>query len=84
MSARPKASNGDTLSDGSWNIHDAEAFRVGNSKTVHAVKSFPSSATVTGKCGVVGRTAYDEGSNREAVWAGIWEDADYCPTCKAR
>lgn len=78
--SRPKANNGDSLSNGSWSIYDAQAFYVGKSDVAHAVKSFPSSATVTGKCGVVGRTAYDDGSPRDAVWA----DGVTCPKCLAR
>lgn len=80
MSNHPKAANGEPLATESWSIKDAQAFRVGKGELVHSPKSFPSSATVVGSCGVVGNTAGDSDSSRPAHWA---DSLITCPACKA-
>jgi hypothetical protein len=89
--SRPKAKSGVTLSDKSWNIHDAGAFRVGRSATVHHVNTFPTGVGVTGKCGVVGFSDYfatypagftgHDHASHPAEWAAGEVD---CKTCKER
>jgi hypothetical protein len=76
---RTKADNGDSLATESRSIDDARAFRVGAGTLVHSPKSFPSSAVVVGKCGVVGNTAGDNDSPRPAYWA---DSLITCTTCK--
>lgn len=79
--SRTKAANGDQLATESRSIDDAQAFRVGLGTLVHFPKSFPSSAVVIGKCGVVGNTAGDNDSSRPAVWV---DSLITCQTCKEK
>jgi hypothetical protein len=89
--SRPAAADGNSISDASWSIYDAQAFRAGRSATVHKLGSLPSSVTVTAVCGLVAYTdyfgTYPDGftghdySSRPAVWAG---DAVSCRTCLQR
>jgi hypothetical protein len=81
--SRPKAANGDALSDGGWSIYDAEAFHVNASAKWHRVASFPTGVTVRGKCGVMAHTVEtDTRSTRCATWANGFDGTE-CPTCKA-
>lgn len=78
MSA-PLARNGISLAPNAWSIFDARAFTIGAREVIHAVKTFPTSNKVTGKCGVWAMT--DEAFTRQAYWAA---ELINCPTCLAR
>ena len=78
---RPRAKDGEQLTDRAWGIYDAQAFYVGNSKTAHAVHSFPTWHSVRGVCGVVANTYDYDRYDRLAEWAGLGVT---CPTCKER
>jgi hypothetical protein len=57
-------------------ISDAEAFRVGNSQTVHRPARFPDGNKVVAVCGVYGWAT--ERDSRIATWADAVVDCDRC------
>lgn len=60
-------------------IVDARSFRVGESRTVHAL-THASPNLVRGACGITAHVVENEG-RRLASWADAFPD---CPTCTAR
>ena len=58
-------------------IADAEAFRVGNSLTVHSPGRFPDANKVIAKCGVYGWVCEHDG-HRLATWANAYPDCERC------
>lgn len=79
--SRPLAANGLTLADNAWGIYDAGMFYVGKSETFHKINTFPTSNSVTGKCGVWAMT--DDAHTRQATWASGYNGTE-CTTCKDR
>lgn len=80
MSNRPKATNGDYLTNNAWGIYDAQAFHVNESLKWHLVASFPTGVSVRGKCGVMASTL-DYDHTRRASWASGYIGTE-CQTCK--
>jgi len=78
--SRPKATNGDTLTDEGWNISDAEAFHINDAEKWHLLASFPTGVSVRGKCGVMASTLPYDHLPRRATWAGGYSGT-LCPTC---
>lgn len=57
-------------------IYDAQAFRVGNSETIHYPHHYPTTNMVVAYCGVYGYAV--ERESRIAEWAYDYPNCDRC------
>lgn len=57
-------------------IYDAQAFRIGNSETIHEPAHYPTTNMVVAKCGVYGYAV--ERDSRIADWADELPNCEKC------